>query len=127
MKFFIIIITFFLSTCSYSQESEIDGQWKLKSVETKSGILTPEQKDYFLTIIADSLSYNLEVNKCWTTFTLHDDRISYDGLACTELCCDGRNDSISNFIIYNGLYELKQNQLIITTNDSKLFLKRLLD
>lgn len=40
------------------------------------------------------------------------------------VCCDGREEIIWNFINYNGLYEINQNQLLVTTDDAKLFLER---
>ena len=128
MKILLIIITFLVSNEIDQQEAAIYGHWKLIKIEVNQEVLRPEEQDYFLTITKDLFSYNLEVNKCQTKdFTITNHEINLDSVLCTLICCDGRFDSISNFINYRGAYEVNQNQLIITTSNSKLILERLLD
>jgi hypothetical protein len=125
MKLLPIISLLLLSTGLYSQTSEIVGQWKLERVETEYGNLTPVEKDYFLTISSDKLNYNLEVNDCHGSYILDEMRIINKDVWCTFTCCDGRLESIWKYIKYEGGYELNGNQLIITTEDARLFLERL--
>lgn len=128
MKTLIIIISLLFSSNIDNSDFPIYGKWKLEMIEIDQKFLIPEHRDYFLSISKKLLSYNLEINKCWTKdFTVNDDMISIQELACTEICCDGIYDTISNYINYRSSYEIKENQLIIITTDSKLYLNRVLD
>jgi hypothetical protein len=62
MTYFLLLGSLFFSAILCSQASEPEGQWKLNSVQTESGILTPQAKEYFLMVSSDSLSYNLDIN-----------------------------------------------------------------
>ena len=128
MKLIFVIISLFLIGQTENQESEIYGQWKLIKIETQNEVLIPEFADYFLQVTTEKISYNKDVNNCQSMkLTIINHRIDIEGIMCTEICCDGRIDSISNYIHYSGTYEINENQLIITTADSKLFLERIMD
>ena len=128
MKTLIIIISLLFSSNIDNSDFPIYGKWKLEMIEIDQKFLIPEHRDYFLSISKELLSYNLEINKCWTKdFTVNDNLINIQQIACTEIGGDGRLDSISNYINYRGPYEIKENQLIIITTDSKLYLNRVLD
>ena len=128
MKLFIVFITLLFTSQTENGNTDIYGRWKLIKIETSNEVLIPKLGDYTVFITNEKLSYNLEFNKCESMeLSINANRINMEGIMCTEICCDGRSDSISNFINYNGTYEIVQNQLIITTTDSKLFLVRLID
>jgi heat shock protein HslJ len=124
MTYFLLLGSLFFSAVIYSQASELEGQWKPNSVQTESGIMTPQAKEYFLTITGNSLSCNLGVNTCKGAFTLNDNALAIDQVVCTFVCGDGRSDPISKVIHYEGTYDLRQTLLIITTAATKLFLER---
>ena len=128
MRLLLVFITLLYAGQPENQEAEIYGHWKLIKIEIENEVLTPESIDYFLTITTEKLSYNLDLNKCQVlNFSIIDNQIKFDYPTCTKACCDGRNDSIANFINYRGIYDIQQNQLIITTPESKLFLNRIIN
>lgn len=127
MKILIIIISLLFSSNIDNSDLPIYGKWKLEMIETDQETLIPEQKDYLLTISKEIIRFNLEYNKCFSKdFEITDNQL-FIKAGCTKICCDGRNDIISNHINYNGAYEIKENQLIIITTDSKLYLNRVLE
>jgi hypothetical protein len=128
MKLLLIFITLLFAGQPENQKAEIYGHWKLIKIEIENEVLTPELIDYYLTVTTEKLSYNLDVNKCQSIeFSTAENRLEVKNIMRTEICCDGKIDSISNFIHYNGIYEISENQLIITSADSKLFLERQID
>jgi len=123
-----LISAFFILLFSIETQEppkEIYGKWQLVKIEVNQETKVPDEERYFLRITEDVIYYNLEVNNCERRgFSLNNNRIKLGSGGCTKICCDGSVDLISNFINYEGEYELKQNQLIITTDSSKIFLER---
>lgn len=120
-----ILLILILLMLSKSPTSNINGKWKLLKVETSDKIFYPKKKDYFLSITEKTISYNLEVNNCWTEkFEISSEDIFIDYPACTKICCDGRSDTISNFLNYHGKYILNEPLLIIENTKAKLYLTR---
>lgn len=125
MKTLLALITF-IGFLSPSQESfEIYGRWKLEKIELNETTLKPLKRDYYLTITDELIVYNLEINGCQTPdFIITPTMINSKNGGCTKICCDGKDDLISNYISYNGQYIIEANQLIITTSNSKIYLSR---
>lgn len=83
---------------------------------------------YTCVISEEMISFNLEINRCKSFIkSLDDKELTAEGAMCAEICCDGRTDSISNYINYSGLYEIVDNQLTFNTKKSKVYLKRVLE
>lgn len=102
LRLIIVFITLLLAKQPESQKTEIYGHWKLIKIETQNEVFRPELKDYFLQITSKKISYNLEVNQCQSVkLYITENQIDIQGLHCNKICCDGRIDSISNFIHYN--------------------------
>ncbi|HET6243855.1 MAG: hypothetical protein H0V01_11515 [Bacteroidetes bacterium] len=121
----LIILFFFFFTFGQNPNSNLIGKWKLLNIETEEKTIYPQKKDYYLTITKNSLNYNLEINGCGTEdFVISSDEIFLDFPLCTKICCDGRYDEISNYINYNGKYELQDSLLTIFNNKNKIFLKK---
>lgn len=111
-----------------SQENadpNIYGHWKLEKIVRKDTLLIPSRISYKLNITKNMIFYNLEVNSCQTReFSITDSLINWKPGACTKICCDGKNEVISNYINYNGSYQIIDDTLIITSKDSILYLKK---
>ena len=106
------------------QENEIYGRWQLIKIELNSQMMQPKQIDYYLTLTENSVSYNLDVNTCGAyDLTLINNRINYGG-GCTKICCDSSYDEIAKYIDYRGDYKVEKNELIISTDSTKIFLHR---
>lgn len=128
MKIYLLFIPLFFTTGIEIPQNPIYSKWQLVKIEVDQQTLTPEKVSYFLNITETSISYNLEVNNCWAgAFSLNENQLNIEGVACTKVCCDGRSDSISNYINYRGNYELQENELIIASSKSTLYLRRLDD
>lgn len=123
----LIPLVFVVSLVFSGQNSPADlyGKWKLIEIEVKGKKANPEKIDYFLTISENRINYNLDLNKCWVdSFSLENDSISFGWIACTELCCDGRFDTISNYLWYAGVYKLQDSVLTITNEKAILRLRK---
>jgi hypothetical protein len=111
-----------------SQENpdpNIYGHWKLEKIVRKDTLLTPTKISYKLNITKGMIFYNLEVNSCQTRdFSITDSLINWKPGACSKICCDGKDEAISNYINYNGSYQIIDDTLIITSKDSRLYLKK---
>lgn len=124
----LVPLVFVVSLVFSGQNSpgELYGKWKLMEIEVKGKKAYPENINYFLTISENRINYNLDVNKCWAdSFSLENDSISFGWLACTELCCDGRFDTISYHLYYAGVYELNDSILTITNEKATMRLRKL--
>lgn len=119
MKIILLLLSFIGIIQTEKPISKLNGKWKLEKVQRVEEVLIPEKKPYYLTFSNDLISYNLEVNKCQTRdFTITDSLISMGYSACTRVCCDGRDDPISNYIDYNGSYTIIDTTLIITNKET---------
>ena len=108
-----------------NSDPNIYGHWKLEKIERNNTLLTPTNRSYKLNITKSIIFYNLEVNSCQTReFSITDSLINWKPGACTKICCDGKNEAISNYINYKGSYQIIDDTLIITSKDSRLFLKK---
>lgn len=124
MKILVLIIPFFICSSFKTAPLEIYGFWKLEKVETKQGTFIPEKSAYLLSITKELITYNLEVNKCQSNdFVITQNQIETYSKACTKICCDGRDELISDYLDFNGSYAINQNELIITTSNAKLYLE----
>lgn len=103
----------------------IYGNWVLEKIEIKDSVLIPTKVVYKLNITEEIIYYNLDVNSCQTRkFSITDSLINWNRGGCTKMCCDGMRDKMSLHLNYNGAYQIINNILIITTIDSKLYLKK---
>ncbi|HET6243853.1 MAG: hypothetical protein H0V01_10410 [Bacteroidetes bacterium] len=101
------------------------GKWKVIKVESQEETIYPQKRNYYLSLSENSINYNLEVNNCGTEdFVINSDEILLGDVYCTEICCDGRHDEISNYLIYSGKYELKDSTLTIFNNKGIIFLNK---
>jgi heat shock protein HslJ len=124
MKNLLILLSIFTYLQTSTNETTLAGKWKLQKLEHNDEILIPK-KDYFLTFSNELISFNLDVNKCLSRyFTITDTTIIIESLGCTKVCCDGKNDTISNYINYSGRYTIQDEKLIITNQESTIYLNR---
>ncbi len=125
MRILIIFFSMLFSLGLQEANEKVYGLWKLVKIQTENGTMRPQKRDYILEMTENKIAYNLEVNTCGAfNLTIDNNQIQYSG-GCTKVCCDGRNDSIANFIDYRGSYKLNQSQLIITSDKSTIYLKRI--
>lgn len=121
-------ILFLLFLCSpFTQDplSYLIGEWKLEKLETKNGTIKPSRKEYNLTISNKGISFNLDINDCFTdSFSIDNEEIILYRISCSQVCCDGRFDTIANYINYSGSYVVKDSLLIISNDKGKLYLKK---
>ncbi|NPD46697.1 MULTISPECIES: hypothetical protein [unclassified Lentimicrobium] len=113
-----LILMVFIQSCD--EKEDINGQWKLMQVETNDGILIP-QVDFLVQVEDRKISFNLDVNSCFTEIEIRNDSIIYQFAACSKMCCDGNTDPIGGFLNYSGAYSFINDTLIIT-NENKYFL-----
>ena len=107
-----MIVSFFIF--EKGSNDNLLGSWKLIELEVNGIIVYPEIKEYFLTIEEERISYNLDINRCWVdSFSIDNERINYSMVATTKACCDGRFDTISNYLNYSGTYNLQDSVLTI--------------
>jgi len=123
MKSFLLVLLL-LSKIGHDIPAELNGKWKLVKVEINAELIFPEKVNYYLTISDNKVEYNLEKNHCWANILVDNKNIFMNVMACTEICCDGRYDTISNYINYNGEFHLKDSILSIVNNKGTLFLKK---
>ena len=124
MKALLFSMCFLILSTSFREADGLYGRWKLFKVETNTGIMTPRKIDYNLLISKDFISYNLEVNNCQSKdIVIKNGSLIIDRIACTKICCDGRIDTISNYINYSGAYSLRNDTLLIKNELSTLWLR----
>ncbi len=105
--------------------NDLIGKWQLVKVESQGKAIPFLKKEYFLNISQTTIKYNLDVNQCWSdSFFVDKKNIILYKKVCTEICCDGRFDSISKYLNYTGTYKLQDTALTITNNKVALFLKK---
>jgi hypothetical protein len=125
MKIILLLLSFIGFIQAEKPVSNLNGKWKLEKVKRIEEVLIPEKRAYHITFSDDLISYNLEVNQCQVrNFTITDSLISLGSSACTKVCCDGRNEPISNYINYNGSYTILDTTLIITNKESIFYFTR---
>tara|TARA_B110000091_G_C13431705_1_gene316301 strand:- start:49 stop:480 length:432 start_codon:yes stop_codon:yes gene_type:complete len=128
MKTQLIVVTFLSFLQTENKVSELYGDWKLEKIELNEEVLIPTKRDYYLYFSEDWITYNLEYNKCQTMdFSIQNNSIWINRIACTEICCDGRSDTISNYINYSGAYIIQNNQLMISNSESIVYLNRAIE
>lgn len=119
----ITILSIILLSLFTNPAEELNGKWKLTRIEVSDKVLIPNKIDCFLIISSDKLEYNLAINNCWIDdVIISDDSIKYEFVACTLICCDERLDSISNYISYNGRYEISGSILAIENSEGTYYL-----
>ena len=125
MKILIILVSFIATINPSKQVSDLYGEWELEKIIIKGDTLTPYRVDYFLTIKSDLILYNLDVNTYQAEkFTITDKRIEIETTGATMVCCDGR-DTITNYIDYNCEYQIVENQLVFSKENTKIYLNKL--
>lgn len=124
MKAFLVVAMTLILNLTTDTNS-IYGTWELVKIELEHETLYAQANRYKCSISEKMISFNLEINRCQSHISSLDDKqlIAEDAM-CTEICCDGRSDSISNYINYSGLYQIAENQLVFTNKNAKVFLKR---
>ena len=128
MNTLLIIVTFLSFLQTENKVSDLYGDWNLERIELNNEVLVPTKRDYYLYFSEDWITYNLEYNKCQTMdFSIQNKSIRINTIACTKICCDGRTDTISNYINYSGAYIIQNNQLIISNTESIVYLNRALE
>ena len=121
-----IHIQYFLQTDN--KVSELYGDWKLERIEINDEVLVPTKREYYLYFSEDWITYNFECNRCQTMdFSIQNNSIRINTIACTERGCGGRIDTISNYINYSGAYIIQNDQLIISNTESIIYLNRALE
>jgi hypothetical protein len=109
-----------------NEDKDLIGKWKLAKIEISEKVIVPKKVDYLLTISSDNFAYNLAVNKCSVDVKIIDNIfIEFATVACTEICCDGTIDSISDYINYSGDYEVNDSVLVIQNESGTFYLERL--
>ena len=125
MKSILFLFLVYPLTFIQNPITQIQGKWKLEKIETTHEIIIPNKVEYYLSFQGDNVSYNLDVNRCGPKkCVIENNKISFINLGCTEICCDGRVDSISKYLNYNGSYELTDSTLTIKNDTGKFFLKK---
>jgi len=129
---YLLIITFIFSSVNAQVDKRLIGKWKLVKIVEDTLTMTPPDSVAFHLIISEStFSYYLGVNTCgFEAKTIKKtiiDTLGFGGL-CTEACCDEKAWKYSTKINYTGTYKLKKRQktLIISNQESDLYLKRIL-
>jgi hypothetical protein len=108
-----------------NEDKDLIGKWKLAKIEISEKVIIPKKMDYFLTISSDNFAYNLAVNKCSVDVKIIDNSfIEFAKVACTEICCDGTMDSISDYINYSGSFEVSDSNLVIQNESGTYYLER---
>ncbi len=122
MKPFLLLFLMIISSGNNSSYS-IQGKWKVQKVNTETETFIPEKRQYFLQISEKQIGYNLEVNSCFSdSFYIDQNQIRLYSSACTEICCDGGDDKISNYLNYSGNYILKDSVLTIRNKEAIIVL-----
>lgn len=117
----------FLAFCPFllKDDNQLFGKWQLVKIETSKSVLIPEKGNFNLEISAENISYNKDINTCWAeNFSIANSNIFIYLEACTEKCCDGKIDSISNYINYNGNYIVNDTLLKITNENGNFYFTR---
>lgn len=120
-----LLLFLLILTIKQDPLNDLIGKWQLVKVETHGKTIPIQKQGYFLNISQKTIKYNLEVNQCWSdSFFVDKTNIILYENACTLICCDGRSDSISEYINYTGTYKLQDSILTIFNNKGALFLKK---
>lgn len=108
----IFLLLAMLSCGSTKDRPTLISKWKLVQVETPHEVLIPKA-DFFLDILEDKITFNLDMNSCFADIALRNDSIIYDLAGCTKMCCDGQLDTIGSFLNYSGKYSFEKGKLLI--------------
>lgn len=104
---------------------KLEDDWILDSMQTKYESLVPESNIYTVTFTDSFISYYRGVNRCWSTINISNDSIHYQGIACTEICCDKNAGKLYNKLNYSGHFHFPDRESLVIQNDSgKYFLSR---
>jgi hypothetical protein len=122
----LLLLTLILITTLHGKQlqHEIFGKWKIMKVETKNNILIPT-KDFTLTIEANRLHFNRDVNGCSANPILTDTTIDFYSELCTRICCDGQLDPIGGMDLYRGSYVATEKTLVISNGEVKTYLEKI--
>ncbi|HTC00485.1 MAG TPA: hypothetical protein VK705_07365, partial [Ferruginibacter sp.] len=102
MKALFISILFYLSSIGPDPIDRLQGRWKLEKIEIGNTTYLPQKKQYFMSVSRSTVTYNLDVNDCYSKIiSINDTNISIESVGCTQVCCDGK-DPIATYIDFNG-------------------------
>ena len=123
----LLIGLFLVVSCTRKKAKRISSdtlycKWELTAIKfyPRDEIIIPT-KDYWVEFGEEGrLSFKKEANTCHTKYeTSGRDKLTINNqIACTKMCCDG---DISDKLNYQDVteYEIKGDQLILTTKDRK--------
>jgi hypothetical protein len=126
MRTSLLLLLFIILGFAPDPKEKLQGRWKLQKIEIGNTTYLPKLMDYIMTVSRSTVTYNTDLNSCFTTMqSITDTTISLNSAMCTAVCCDGKNDPIATYIDYNGSYTLHDSLLVITNNEEKVYLKKL--
>jgi len=125
---FSLIFCFILFSFPQDRGENLFGKWQLRKIEIAGLPIIPNKVKYFVEFSPDNMKYNLAINHCWSNSLKIDSKnILCKDITSTLICCDEREDSISKFIDYRGVYEIKDSLLIISNTKGIFYLYRMKD
>jgi hypothetical protein len=125
MKIFASLLLTLLLFSGFSGDKNLHGRWQLEKIEMDSLIMKPYMVKYYLDISKNKITYNLDANRVdGDKLSIEDGIIDYQTHKMTDICCDGKYDTLAKFIDYRGAYILNDSSMVISNEQGKYFLKK---
>ena len=122
---YFFFIAFTIICCNskiFAQNEDLIGKWTLISIKTDTGMIKVPDTDLLnLTISDEELKFNLDINSCWTEYSLKESKIIFETVACTEVCCDRNYGRLIN---YSGNFKIENQKLKILNDKGQYNFKR---
>jgi len=107
---------------SYSQPgTNAIGNWVLDSLQRSDSLIIASSKIYQVTISPNSIQYQFGANICDAEIKLTSDSIHYEGVACTEICCNETGGNMYPYINYRGKYKVHNSNRLTIENQTGIF------
>lgn len=88
-----VLIALAIISCEEETDRSIVGKWALNGyVENFDSIAKYGEQAYIVEFHDDkSITANLDVNNCFSSYSLDREDLNIEGFACTEACCDSES------------------------------------
>ncbi len=102
-----------------------DTKWTISRI-VKPGVDKKMKGYYSVTFSANAINLQLDKNSCNSASKYTADKITIDGMACTEMCCDGEEARELGFLLKGTMnYAYEENMLVIYDDKNRIWLSPL--
>ncbi|MBA3901005.1 MAG: META domain-containing protein [Bacteroidetes bacterium] len=124
---FIALLSMLLSSCSINRQAISGNDWKVESIKAHpDSALNNASQNYILSLKEKDFTLKLDVNNCFGKFSIQNQNIDFQEMACTEICCDSKYAmSLANILRDVYKYKTTKSGLkLFTKNQREIYLKQ---